>query len=70
MPTVVETRLGLMDFVDAVYIMHFPDTKEDLLDAQKRIRAEKMFYFAMMMREDKKEGKKKSPFRIQKVRSL
>lgn len=67
MPTVVETRLGLMDFVDAVYIMHFPDTKEDLLDAQKRIRAEKMFYFAMMMREDKKEGKKKSPFRIQKV---
>ena len=65
-PTLVERELGLMDIRAAVCTLHFPESAEKLKAAQKRIRSDKMFYFAMMMGED--QGvKKKSPFKIKKV---
>lgn len=65
-PTLVERELGLMDIREAVNTLHFPESAEKLKAAQKRIRSDKMFFFAMMMQEDH-EVKKKSPFKIKTV---
>ena len=67
LPTLIQRELNLPGIQNAVYQMHFPENISSLEAAQKRLRAEKLFYFAMMMRDDR-VIKKKSPFRIKTMK--
>ena len=66
LPTIIQRELNLPGIQNTVYQLHFPEDTASLETAQKRLRAEKLFYFAMMMRDDR-VIKKKSPFRIKKM---
>lgn len=61
-PTLIERNLKMMPLIDAVRQIHFPEDMDLLRKAQKRIRAEKMFSFAMRLSRGKK--RKKSPYRV------
>lgn len=61
MPAMLERDLKLMPLVDAVRQVHFPENMNLLREAQRRIRAEKLYSFAARMSRGKK--KKTSPYR-------
>ena len=67
LPTIIQRELNLPGIQNTVYQLHFPEDTASLETAQKRLRAEKLFYFAMMMRDDR-VIKKKSPFRIKTMK--
>ena len=60
-PTLIESNLKMMPLIDAVRQIHFPENRIFLREAQKRVRTEKMFSFAMRMSRGKK--KRTSPYR-------
>lgn len=60
-PALIESNLKMMPMLDAVRQIHFPENRNLLREAQKRVRAEKMFSFVMRTSRGKK--KRTSPYR-------
>lgn len=61
MPVIIERNLKLMPMLDAVRQIHLPENMNLLREAQKRVRSEKLFSFAVRMSSGKK--KKTSSYR-------
>ena len=65
LPARLERELGLPSMAEAARMAHFPESMEEAALAQKRFRAEKLYFFAMRMRGDA-DIRKKSPYKTKK----
>lgn len=50
LPKVIRTRAGLIDYKKAVRAVHFPDNKESIIEARKRLIFDEFFIFLMALR--------------------
>ena len=50
LPSVIKERAGLMGYIDAVKAVHFPENKEKVIEARKRLIFDEFFIFLMALR--------------------
>ncbi len=50
LPKIIKDRAGLMDYIDAVKMVHFPSTKDRVVEARKRLIFDEFFIFLMALR--------------------